>query len=219
MDFWTGYVDNYCERLEPGFWAEPVNAVTNAAFIVAAVFAWRALGKDKFPVARVLTVILCLIGIGSFLFHTFATPWAGTADVLPIAAFVLVYLYAANRYFVGLGKWTSLGLTLLFFPYAPLAMFAIQWAIPPIGSSAAYGTLVVLLLLYAAILRRRLEVVSNGLLVGAAILSVSITFRTIDEPLCPVFAMGTHGAWHILNSIMLTWMILVLRDQLRRLEA
>lgn len=29
---WNGYLDLYCERLIPGFWGEPLNAVSNAAF-------------------------------------------------------------------------------------------------------------------------------------------------------------------------------------------
>ena len=34
-------IDAYCERLGPAFWAEPVNALTNAAFPIAAWVAWR----------------------------------------------------------------------------------------------------------------------------------------------------------------------------------
>ena len=30
------YIDIYCERIEPGLWAEPLNAITNLAFIIAA---------------------------------------------------------------------------------------------------------------------------------------------------------------------------------------
>jgi len=30
-------IDNYCERIDPSFWSEPVNAMTNLAFIVAAL--------------------------------------------------------------------------------------------------------------------------------------------------------------------------------------
>ncbi len=33
---WSAYVDNCCERLLPGFWGEPLNAVSNAAFVLAA---------------------------------------------------------------------------------------------------------------------------------------------------------------------------------------
>ncbi|SDT92452.1 hypothetical protein SAMN05428979_0445 [Stappia sp. ES.058] len=32
---WTASVDAYCERVGTAFWAEPVNALTNAAFLVA----------------------------------------------------------------------------------------------------------------------------------------------------------------------------------------
>ena len=33
---WTAYIDNYCERLLPGFWDEPLNAISNLAFWLAA---------------------------------------------------------------------------------------------------------------------------------------------------------------------------------------
>jgi len=52
------------------FWSEPINAMTNVAFLIVAIWAWR---RPELPImGRVLTIILALIGIGSFLFHTFA---------------------------------------------------------------------------------------------------------------------------------------------------
>ena len=33
---WTAPLDHYCERLGPGFWAEPFNAFSNAGFLAAA---------------------------------------------------------------------------------------------------------------------------------------------------------------------------------------
>lgn len=36
---WTAYIDSYCERLLPGFWDEPLNAVSNLAFWLAAMVA------------------------------------------------------------------------------------------------------------------------------------------------------------------------------------
>ena len=44
MEHWRSHLDLYCERLGPGFWAEPLNAVSNAAFILAAAYGfvlWR----------------------------------------------------------------------------------------------------------------------------------------------------------------------------------
>lgn len=102
---WTRAVDGYCERMGPEFWSEPMNAVTNAAFVLAAVILWQR----TFGLGRVMCVILSVIGLGSFLFHTFAQPWAGVADVVPILLFVLVYIFAANRDFWGMSVWPALG--------------------------------------------------------------------------------------------------------------
>jgi hypothetical protein len=47
-------IDAYCERLGPGLWAEPLNALTNLAFIVAALIcAWR-LGHPRPPLGLAL---------------------------------------------------------------------------------------------------------------------------------------------------------------------
>jgi hypothetical protein len=48
-------VDIYCERTDPSFWAEPVNALTNIAFLLAAALAFCAWRRDG---ARDLHVLL-----------------------------------------------------------------------------------------------------------------------------------------------------------------
>ena len=40
-------VDHYCERTSPAVDAEPINALTNAAFLVAAWGAWRLLSEQS----------------------------------------------------------------------------------------------------------------------------------------------------------------------------
>ena len=102
---WFEAVDGYCERVDAAFWSEPINAITNAAFLIAAIWAWWR--PNLTVMGRVLTIILALIGIGSFLFHTFAQPWAGVADVLPILLFILVYIYAATRDYFGASRGVS----------------------------------------------------------------------------------------------------------------
>ena len=99
---WSRAVDGYCERVHPGFWAEPVNAATNLAFVVAAAVMWRR--TAGLPLGRALSAMLAAIGVGSSLFHTVATLWASLADTAPIAGFILLYLYAANRQFWRLGQ-------------------------------------------------------------------------------------------------------------------
>lgn len=215
---WTAAVDGYCERLGPGFWAEPVNALTNAAFLVAAAVMAARLNGAHLTLANILIGILALIGIGSFLFHTFAERWAGLADVLPILAFVLVYLFAATRDLLGLGAKRAALAVVLFVPYAALTV-PLFGMIPGLGSSAGYAPVPVLIAAYAAILRRRAPATARGLAIGAGLLALSLTARTLDAPLCGAVPLGTHFLWHILNAVMLGWMIEVYRRHMLAGEA
>ena len=210
---WTQQIDSYCERLSPAYWAEPVNAVTNAAFLIAAFIMWRRLKGQEAPLAYLLVFILAGIGIGSYLFHTHARVWAAIADTVPILLYILVYIFAVNRDIWGLRPRGALVLTLLFFPYAALTVPMFQ-LIPGIGSSAGYAPVPLLILIYAALLRRRAPDIARGLVIGATILIASITFRALDMPICGQFPLGTHFMWHVLNAIMLGWMIEVYRKAL-----
>ncbi|MEM7632639.1 MAG: ceramidase domain-containing protein [Pseudomonadota bacterium] len=201
-------IDGYCERLGPGYWAEPVNAVTNAAFVLAALWMWRR--SAGVPMARALAVVLFAIGVGSYLFHTHAQVWAAIADVVPIAVFILLYLFAVNRDVWGMPLWAALLGTVLFLPYAAVTIPLWQ-TVPVFGVSAGYMPVPTLILIYAALLWSRWPQVARGFVIGAGILLLSLTARSVDETLCAQLPLGTHFAWHILNGIMLGWMIEVYR--------
>ncbi len=201
---WTRQIDSYCERLDASYWAEPVNAVTNLAFIIAALIMWRRSGSDR--LAQLLCAVLFAIGVGSYLFHTHAQTWAAIADVTPILLYILIYIYAMNRVGWRLGFWPALGVTALFFPYAWLTVPLFQM-VPGIGSSAGYAPVALLIVIYALLLHPRAPDLARGLAIGAAILIVSITFRSLDLPLCGQMPLGTHFLWHLLNGLMLGWMI------------
>ena len=207
---WFASIDGYCERLGPAYWAEPVNAVTNLAFLVAAaVMAWRLRGV-QLPLANAMVVLLAVIGIGSYLFHTHAQGWAALADTTPILAFILVYLYASSRDYLGLSKLWALVSVGLFFPFAAVLvpLFA---QVPVLSASAGYLPVVVLIAGYAVVLARRAPETARGLALGAGLLFVSITLRSLDMPLCESWPVGTHFAWHLLNGLLLGWMIEVYR--------
>lgn len=209
---WTAHLDNYCERTDPGFWAEPLNAATNLSFLVAAFVMWSLLGGKRDPEARALTLILLAVGVGSFLFHTFATRWALLADVLPITAFILVYIYAATRRFFGASLWVGLVAVAAFFPFSWAVTAAVGAVVGPLNGSLGYVPVPVLVLLYASALGPRDPVTARGLVIGAGILVVSLFFRTVDAGVCGWLPIGTHFLWHTLNGIMLGWMIWVLHS-------
>jgi hypothetical protein len=204
---WSRPIDGYCERLGPGLWAEPLNAVTNIAFLIAAYLAWRMIRRDPVGIAHLLTLILALIGIGSGLFHTFATSGTALADTLPILAFILVYVFAASRDFLGWSTPLAAVAVLGVFPYAAGMTWAILQVVPGLGGSAAYASVDLLIWFYAALILRRDPAVARNLATGAAILAVSITARALDEPLCALNPVGSHFLWHVLNAVMLFWMI------------
>jgi hypothetical protein len=207
---WTAPVDGYCERLDAAFWAEPVNAATNAAFLVAALVMALRLRGTHLPVAWALIWIVVTIGTGSLLFHTFAQPWAGVADSLPILLFILVYLYAATRDFLGASWKISALVTIGYFPFAAVTVPLFR-LIPGLGDSAGYATVPTLMVIYAVLLWRQAPATARGLVLAAVLLTASIAFRALDEPLCGVFPLGTHFMWHLLNAVMLGWMIEVYR--------
>ncbi len=201
----------YCERTDFTYWSEPVNAVTNAAFLIAAaLMAWRLRGV-RLPLAWALVAVLAAIGVGSFLWHTHATGWAGLLDVLPILGFILIYIFAATRDFLGLSPARAAAAVVLFFPYAGGVAWGLNVLVPQMEANAGYASVVLLIFVYALILRRDAPGTARGLAIGAGILAVSLSFRALDGPVCAVFPLGTHFLWHILNAVMLGWMIEVYR--------
>ncbi len=98
------HIDLYCERLGAEFWAEPINALTNIAFFLAAWGAWRLSRQSSSLSASIWVLIASIlaIGSGSFVFHTVATNWARVLDVVPILVFQLLFLWFYGRQVMGL---------------------------------------------------------------------------------------------------------------------
>lgn len=203
---WMQQIDGYCERTDPSYWSEPVNALTNIAFIIAAFWIWRRVSGRGMPLAEVLCGLLFAVGVGSYLWHTHATAWSGMADVLAIVLFILVYIFAANRHYWGLEGVKLWAATGAFLPYAAV-MVPVFAALPFFEISAPYWPVALLIGIYALALWDKHPATARGLAIGAGLLCVSLTFRSVDEILCAQIPLGTHFVWHILNGVMLGWMI------------
>lgn len=204
---WFRSVNSYCERTDASYWSEPINALSNAAFLVAALVCWRRAARAGDRAAQTLCLILALIGVGSFLFHTHAQVWAMIADVVPIQAFILVYLALATIRFFAAPWWAGVLAAAAFVPLSAGAARLIVAAFGSLNGSAGYAPVPLLILAYAALLARRAPATAGGLAVGAGVLAVSLVFRTADEAVCAAFPLGTHFLWHLLNAVMLGWMI------------
>ena len=201
------FLDAYCERTGPGLWNEPLNAVTNLAFIVAALMAlrlWRARpgltwrnGWDLL----LLIALLVAIGIGSALWHTFATRWAMSADTYPILVFINVFLLAFLVRLAGL-RWLG---TIVFFALFHLLNRGVGGAFPRdfLNGSIFYGPTWATLLVMTALLAARKHPAARSFALATGIFTVSLVFRTIDEAVCTAVPIGTHFLWHVCNAIVL----------------
>jgi hypothetical protein len=206
---WFRTVNSYCERTDASYWSEPLNAISNAAFLAAAWIAWRLARRAGDRAAQALAVILAVIGIGSYLFHTHAQVWALYADVIPIQGFILAYICLATIRFFAAPWWAGALAAAAFVPLSALVASGLRAAFGPLNGSVGYMPVPILILLYAAALRRRAPETARGLAIGAGVLALSLFFRTIDEAVCAAVPIGTHFLWHLLNGLMLGWMIAV----------
>lgn len=194
-------VDLYCERIDPGFWAEPVNALTNIGFVFAAWFIWRSALREQTHDSSIalITGMIVAIGVGSFLFHTMATAFTRWLDIIPIFVFQLLYIGFYTRRVINLPV-AVIGILLLVFLAA--SVYGRQFP-EVINGSLIYAPalLVIFILGWYHYLSQKVE---RGLLLGAASLFLlSIFFRSIDNMICTQFVLGTHFLWHILNALVI----------------
>ncbi|BAU90664.1 hypothetical protein MPPM_2059 [Methylorubrum populi] len=196
----------YCERGDAGFWAEPVNALTNAAFLVAAGLAARRARGDG-PVLA-LAAVTFVVGIGSFLFHTLANRWSMLADVIPIAVFIYGYFALAMARFFDLRPLAATAITMAFaalsFGLSPALDALTGRSVSALtNGSIDYVPAVLALLGVGLALLKRAPGTARSVLVTAGLFLVSLTFRTADLGLCPRLPLGTHFLWHVLNAVVL----------------
>jgi hypothetical protein len=210
---WDAQIFAYCERgASAAFWAEPLNALSNVAFILSAGFAlglWiRQPTPDRGRTELGLIALVFVIGIGSFLFHTFATRWAALADTLPITAFMLLYLLYALLRYVQLGVGMGLLCILVFIASLAGAGSSSCGGGACLNGSAGYVPALVALLLVGAVLGARGHPAGSAVLLGAGVFLLSLVFRTADRTICPRTLIGgtrigTHFIWHLLNATLL----------------
>lgn len=218
----------YCERgLDPSFWAEPFNAITNFGFIIAGIFTLRELAARPSAEGKLFRTLLVgnlfVIGIGSFLFHTYATAWASAADVIPIGVFMLAYLGYALHCFAGLPLLIAVPALAGFAWTIERAMTvqcdAIVLSLPLLAKtnclngSIGYLPALAAMLMIGAWLALRRHPAAPYILGASLVFIISISFRATDRIWCQNIsfidkAIGTHFLWHCCNSVVLFLLVL-----------
>ncbi len=216
----------YCERgTNAALWAEPINAISNAAFFLAALVAWQLLlwrpQEERSSDHFLLVGLVFLIGFGSLAFHLYADTGTELADVIPIVLFMLVYLgFALNR-FLGVPPGWTVMLAVGFVVLVGVAMHVQCWeggigfaapdvagAKPCLNGSVAYLPALGALIVIGMLLAERHHRAAPYVVWAAVIFTVSIILRSVDMAFCDQVIIdgrkvGTHFIWHLLNALVL----------------
>jgi len=206
----------YCERTGPGPWAEPLDASTNLAFLLAAtvaLLAWRRARPRDWPLFLLIAAVAA-IGLGSLAFHVAPGPLTWAADVWPIRLFALGYLWLALRRLAGAGWMVRLG------SVAALSTSTVAstraWPASLAGGIGYLPVLGALTLLGGWLAWGSGTPVERAAgrahLVAATCFAGALLFRTIDLPACAVLPTGTHFLWHLLTGLTVALLLAQVRE-------
>ena len=193
-------MDAYCERVGMGVFAEPLNAVSNVSFLLAALAAWVLATRTGALSAgvRVLIAIGASVGIGSILWHTYPTMLTLILDSVPILIFIMWYIWLYARNVIGMRPLFAVASAAAFL----LATFlALPFAGVLHGAFVYTPGLIVTLVLGVFHARERRRAARFTLLAAAGVYLAALFFRTIDNEVCPVLPIGTHFLWHLLIGL------------------
>ena len=193
-------MDAYCERVGMGVFAEPLNAVSNVSFLLAALAAWVLATRTGALSAgvRVLIAIGASVGIGSILWHTYPTMLTLILDSVPILIFIIWYIWLYARNVIGMRPLFAVASAAAFL----LATFlALPFAGVLHGAFVYTPGLIVTLVLGVFHARARRRAARFTLLAAAGVYLAALFFRTIDNEVCPVLPIGTHFLWHLLIGL------------------
>ncbi len=197
----------YCEQAAFSDVFEPLNGITNFAFIIAGIvlfFRFKKQAISSLP-AKILAALLIAVGIGSLAWHTYRNDFTFWIDTIPIYLFVVYYLWVYVSHSVH-----KLPLRILFFLgffiYTPVLIYLFQ----DLQSTKVFGNgslEYIVALSYFVVLQmynkaHKKELVKPSLVV-VFLFMVSLVFRQLDLVSCDLVGFGTHFMWHIFNAIVL----------------
>ena len=196
----------YCERQTAGLLAEPINLVSNVAYVIAAWMFYRSQKRhaslEPEQVAA-FCALLVLVALCSAAFHSIANKLTEVLDSLAILTFVSVYLWLSLR----LRYATTLATTVVVLCSFHVANVLIALLTPHSwlnGSLFYLPTWIVLLFMAASAPAPRLR---RRYFFALGLFSGCVLIRGIDLSLCPQLPIGTHFLWHIGTATLLFYLL------------
>lgn len=214
MGFWDEMLISHCERTTSGFMAEPFNAFSTLGFLLASVLLMRIyIRQGRHLLAAdwdilLLTGLVFMIGVSSFLLHTIALSWTRFLDMVLIIIFMNMYLISFLRRIIHVRGWRMLGWLLLFFSVILCTLFSMS--LDFLNGTLLYFPAWMTLFLMALYLVSGAHASGRFFVVALVAFSISIVLHTIDAAVCWYFPSGTHFFWHLLGAYIAYQLIVAL---------
>jgi hypothetical protein len=184
----------YCEQLLQIGW-EPINTLSNLAFVVAGLTAIYVLRNQKGVLKYILPLLLILVSLGSSWWHISHSYLGDIADTL----FILIFASITGIFFLkdSLQFWTAVIFSFVILLIATL--FAEQF--PYINNSLPYVVLLVGFVIGGVFYVTKYPKYRVLIITAALTFALAIFFRSIDMLVCSEIAIGTHFLWHVLVAV------------------
>jgi hypothetical protein len=197
-----------CERTTLDFWAEPLNALTNIACLVALIICWREREKaqSKDLGSLVYLVFIAALGITSFVMHTAPTRQMSTIDTILTGGYIVFALFGLLIRHLRFGVPVAFVFVVVFLVLAP---FASDLA----GGFASRSTSFFIPVLFffpicSAFMIFRAENFSPAereqqnacarlVMISSVTFILGLGARALDQPFCSRVPTGLHFLWHI----------------------
>jgi len=191
----------YCERgNSSALMAEPINAFTNLAFLIAGYLGYKLL-KNKginFKELLVLPYMLSLVGLGSFAYHTARNSITFIFDALPIYIFIVFVLFLILKELLKGKLKASLVLSGFIIIEAVLLIYVPREFL---NGSILHIAAIIFVFLIGWFATKQYGTKVLKPLTGVIVLyAFAIFFRSIDASICFWFPIGTHFLWHVLAA-------------------
>jgi hypothetical protein len=186
----------YCENFSASFPLEqPLNAASNAAFLVAAVLLWREFRPTGLR-SRLLVLSVGLIGLTSLIWHLSLHPPLLALDFTGILLFQTLVWFWVLAPLLALQPRQAVGgfVALFLMMLGAHLLWPERWT----PGSGVFVPILLMLLVLAG----QLHAHRNGLFLSFAALGAAFAARLADVPTCAqTYGIGTHWLWHGLTAV------------------
>ncbi len=188
----------YCEAPLYGAYFQPLNTISNLAFIIATALFYVRLKKANGVDTRfqIFAVLLITFGVGSAAWHAFPNFWTWLLDVVPVSVF-FVYL----AYYVHVRVFTRKRIAQLWFIafllWTGIVTLALQFLFERMLNGAeSYIAQLTYLFGIAVYATYKNNSIAKWVFLLTGIFLIQLFFRQNDQAFCEVWPYGLHFLWH-----------------------